>query len=509
MNFSLRLRSIRHKLFAAMLVASLLALVVAGVAMGVYDLRNYHETRIVDLTTQAELIGLSSSAALQFDDRKFAEENLNLLRVRQKIYAGAIYNAKGALFARYVRPGYEGVNLPQLPESDLVRVSGQDLELFKRIVDHNEILGTVYLRSRYEIYDRLWSYAVIVIGVSVLALAATLVLSWWLQTMITRPIVEMTDTARRISKERDFTARARKTTDDEVGILVDSFNAMLAEITHRAEELQKFNRALGQQVEERKQAEKEIQRLNVELEERVRVRTAQLEGTNKELESFSYSVSHDLRAPLRAIDGYSQMLEEDYAKSLDEEGRRLLGVVRQETQKMGRLIDDLLAFARLGRKPVDASVEVDMTGLAKEVAKELLGAEAAMKVKLDIWPLPAVMGDRMLLKQVWINLIGNAVKYSANRPQPEVLVTGEQADGEAVYRVTDNGAGFDMRYASKLFGVFQRLHSADEFPGTGVGLAIVHRIVTKHGGKVRATGKVGEGATFYFTLPAGRDHGQQ
>jgi PAS domain S-box-containing protein len=254
-------------------------------------------------------------------------------------------------------------------------------------------------------------------------------------------------------------------------------------------------------IDDRRRAEEEIRRLNAELEERVLRRTAELESTNKELESFSYSVSHDLRAPLRAIDGYSRMVQEDYKERLDEDGQRMLGVVREEALKMGRLIDDLLAFSKLSRKAMDAGTMVDMTALAKESAASLMREYDVGRVRLDIWPLPAVRGDAALLRQVWMNLIGNALKYSSTQPKAEILVSGEEIDGAAHFRVQDNGVGFDMKYAPKLFGVFQRLHKAEDFEGTGVGLAIVQRIIVRHGGSIRADAKPGEGATFHFTLP--------
>ncbi len=234
-----------------------------------------------------------------------------------------------------------------------------------------------------------------------------------------------------------------------------------------------------------------------ELETRVRERTAQLEATNRELESFSYSVSHDLRAPLRAVDGYARMLEEDYQDRLDPEGRRLLAVVREASGRMGRLIDDLLAFSRLGRQE-PARRPVDMSALVGEVVAESRGES---KATIELAPLPAASADRTMLKQVWTNLIGNALKYSGKREGARVEVGGREDPGERVYWVRDNGVGFDMRYADKLFGVFQRLHRAEEFPGTGVGLAIVQRIVARHGGRVWAEGKVGEGACFFFSLP--------
>jgi len=219
---------------------------------------------------------------------------------------------------------------------------------------------------------------------------------------------------------------------------------------------------------------------------------------NKELESFTYSVSHDLRAPLRAVDGYARMLEEDYGSRLDDEGRRLLAVVRQSSQRMGRLIDDLLSFSRLGRQQ-PAKHPVDMAGLAREVVAELRNGSTAT---IALGDLPQAEADRALMRQVWMNLVGNALKYSGKRPDAQIDIGGRMENGESLYWVRDNGVGFDMRYVGKLFGVFQRLHRADEFDGTGVGLAIVQRVVTRHGGRVWAEGKPGEGACFHFSLPS-------
>jgi light-regulated signal transduction histidine kinase (bacteriophytochrome) len=177
-------------------------------------------------------------------------------------------------------------------------------------------------------------------------------------------------------------------------------------------------------------------------------------------------------------------------------------VVRDEANRMGRLIDDLLSFSRISRQAVDASADVDMTVLAKEVANELMREQDGSRIKLDIWPLPKIRGDRALLRQVWTNLLSNALKYSSTKPRSDILVTGDLTNGTANFRVADNGVGFDMRYAPKLFGVFQRLHRSEEFEGTGVGLAIVQRIINRHGGSIRADSKPGEGTTFFFDLPA-------
>ena len=231
---------------------------------------------------------------------------------------------------------------------------------------------------------------------------------------------------------------------------------------------------------------------------RVQERTVELSTANKELEAFTYSVSHDLRAPLRAIDGYSRMLEEDSGERLGEEGRRLLGVVRSSSRRMGRLIDDLLAFSRLVQQE-PARTEIDMTQLAQEIAAEL--AREFPSARVAVGELPPALADRTLLKQAWSNLIGNALKYSGKRDAAQIEVGGRTEPAQNVYWVRDNGVGFDMRYAAKLFGVFQRLHGQDEFPGTGVGLAIVQRVILRHRGRVWAEAKPQEGACFYFSLP--------
>lgn len=249
----------------------------------------------------------------------------------------------------------------------------------------------------------------------------------------------------------------------------------------------------------RKKAEAEVQELNEGLEQKILERTAQLEALNKELDSFTYSVSHDLRAPLRAVDGFANILSEDYNTLLDAEGKRILKTIQASAQKMGYLIDDLLAFAKLGRKDVQRA-RLNMTDLFNAVAADLLKANN-VKPKVTLHSLPIAYADYTLMRQVVVNLLSNAFKYSSKNADAAVEVSGKQEDGFLVYTITDNGVGFDMKYVGKLFGVFQRLHGALEFEGTGVGLAIVHRIVTKHGGKVWAKGEKDKGAEFSFSLP--------
>jgi signal transduction histidine kinase len=242
------------------------------------------------------------------------------------------------------------------------------------------------------------------------------------------------------------------------------------------------------------------------LQQELQAKAKQLEESNRELESFSYSVSHDLRAPLRAIDGFTLMIEEDYLDRLDGEGRRYLTVIRENTKRMGALVDDLLAFSRLGRQAVAKSA-VNMDALVREVLDEALRDHRGTPPLIHIEQLPIAHADRGLLRQVWVNLISNALKYCSKSAQPTITLSGERSATECAYVIKDNGVGFSMDYVEKLFGVFQRLHRADEFEGTGVGLAIVHRIISRHGGRIWAEGKINQGAVFTFALPRGENSG--
>jgi signal transduction histidine kinase len=243
-----------------------------------------------------------------------------------------------------------------------------------------------------------------------------------------------------------------------------------------------------------------LRRENAELQEREKRRTEELAAAYQSLESFSYSVSHDLRAPLRTVDSFAQILAEDFGASLGEEGARIIETIRGGSKKMDQLIVGLLEFSRAGRHQFDMAL-IDMTLLAQAAGAEAVAGYGGPVPKLEVGELPSVSGDVTVLRQVWCNLIGNALKYSSKRALPEVTVSGRIVDTEAVFQVKDNGAGFDMRYANKLFGVFQRLHSAQEFPGTGVGLAIVQRIIQRHGGRIWASGVPDAGACFEFALP--------
>ena len=256
-------------------------------------------------------------------------------------------------------------------------------------------------------------------------------------------------------------------------------------------------------ISDRKRAEINLHELNLKLEERVAQRTAQLEEINAELESFTYSVSHDLRAPLRAVDGYTNILVEDYGQKLDNEGKRICSIISKSAREMGKLIDDLLALSRAGRTGLQMTA-IDMKAVAQNIYSELATPNSDREVDFKVHALPTAYADPFLMRQVWINLLSNALKYTAKKANPVIEVFSENQNDQVVYAVRDNGIGFSMEYVDKLFGVFQRLHGTNEFEGTGVGLAIVHRIISRHKGRIWAEGIEGEGATFYFILEKGK-----
>ncbi|WP_315706460.1 MULTISPECIES: sensor histidine kinase [unclassified Bradyrhizobium] len=309
---------------------------------------------------------------------------------------------------------------------------------------------------------------------------------------VIHPIVKMTDVMQRLASgelESEIPSLGRK---DEVGAMAGAVQVF------------KENALRVRAIEE------ELRREHQHLEELVTLRTAdltkanaRLEASNKELEAFSYSISHDLRVPLRAIDGFSRLLLEDYSSKLDAEGQRVLNVVRDSTLKMAELIDDILAFSGVGRSEL-ISVQIDMDGLVRHLLRVFEPTVAGRKLTFDIKPLAPAQGDAAMIRQVWTNLIENAIKFTGPKPDAVIEIGSTTGEKETIYYVKDNGVGFDMQYASKLFDAFQRLHGA-EFTGAGIGLAIVKRIVARHDGRVWADGKVNEGATIYFALPVQED----
>ena len=301
-------------------------------------------------------------------------------------------------------------------------------------------------------------------------IALGIFITWLMSRNIIKPLKQLTSAATAIATG-DYSAPVKVEHMDELGKLGNAFNIMV----------------------------EQIRVAQSELENRVIERTSQLQIANSELESFSYSISHDLRAPLRAIIGYTSILEEEYSNKLDDEAKRLTSVIKRNTKRMGDLIDDMLAFSKLGRDGI-AKTHISSNEMVKEIID---GLDGKNNIKWNIQSLPDINADIKTMRQVWINLISNAIKYSRNREHPQIEIGTSPHKGHNTFFVKDNGVGFNQRYSKKLFKVFQRLHTTEEFEGTGVGLAIVEKIISKHGGNVWAEAEEGKGASFFFTIPTG------
>jgi signal transduction histidine kinase len=478
--------SIATKLTAMNTIISGTALLVASLAFGLYDRTTYRDNAVRRLSVQAQIVASNSVSALAFDDPRAAETTLSALSAAPNVESAEIDAADGRPFATYRRGPNDAeparIAIPE-GQTEAVRLDDQQMALTRQIVFQGKPTGSVSIRADVrDLIIRRNRYMEIIGTVLSASLVLAWLLSWLAQRSISRPLAYLAAIARRVSSEKEYGTRAELAGNtEEIVVLVDAFNDMLSQIQSRDHSLRAAQEAL---------------------EERVRQRTAELDAVNKELEAFSYSVSHDLRAPLRHVTGFAGLLEAHAGAQLDDQGRRHLRTIAEAAKRMGQLIDDLLSFSRMGRGQLSRR-QVSMAGIVEEARQEVMSAAevAHRSIEWQIGELPEVEGDPAMLRLVLINLLSNAVKYTAPRSPARIEVGSTlDASGDRVFFVRDNGVGFDMQYVHKLFGVFQRLHTSEEFEGTGIGLANVRRILHRHGGSVWAESAVDQGATFRFSL---------
>lgn len=459
------------------------ALLLACAAFFSYDFYTFRVGIAANLSTQGQIIGANTVAALLFNDPQAAENTLSALTASPRVLYAQIYTADRQLFAEYRRDRQERAQaLLSIPAGQIQAYSfkSRQIALARYIIFQGKPIGFVYIRADLQaMNDRLTSYTLIVIAVLSLSLVTALLISRMSQRVISQPVVQLAETALRVSRARDYSIRMIETGDqDEISTFIKAFNEMLGEIQRR---------------------DTALRQAHDEMEQRVQERTTQLAVANKELEAFAYSVAHDLRAPLRSIDGFSLALLEDCAGRLDSDGKDYLGRVRAATQRMSVLIDDLLNLSRVARSEMQKEI-LNLSAVARSVAAELQKGEPDRQVEFVIQENLLANGDLRLLRIAIDNLLGNAWKYTARHSRARIEFGRSEQGGRTVYFVRDDGAGFDPQYAGRLFGAFQRLHSTSEFPGTGVGLATVQRIIHRHGGEIWAQAAIDKGATFFFML---------
>ncbi len=466
---ALRDKPIRQQLMAILLLTSGVVLVLTCAAFLAYEFVTFRQTTLKNLSTLGAIIAANSTASLAFQNEGDAREILSALRAEPHVVAAALYDKDGKLFARYPAD-LPVAAFPAAPDRDGYRFEHSHLVGFAPVAQaSNPRLGTLYLQSDLTaVYGTLRLAGAIAALVMAVSLLVAYLLSATLQGTISRPILALAETAKSVSDRSDYSVRAPKLGGDELGLLTDAFNQMLSRIEDQ-------DRARGHLITE-------------------------LEHSNRELEQFAYVASHDLQEPLRMVSSYTELLERRYGDKLDDKAREFIGYAVDGAVRMQRLINDLLEFSRVSTRG-KALQPVDVTRVLGTVRANLSVAiqDAGALVTNDA--LPTVMADETQLVQLLQNLIGNAIKFRG-RERPHVHVGAQATATEWVFAVRDNGIGIAPEYFERIFVIFQRLHARDEYPGTGIGLAVCRRILDRHGGRIWVESEPGRGSTFYFALPA-------
>lgn len=512
----IRLPSIRKKLVAVVMATTLAALVVSvGLVIG-YDLRSYHRSLVNDLSTQAELVGHMTSAALAFDDARLAGENLALLRTRPMVAAAAIYDERGRLFASYAAGGARAV-FPAVAEAAAARVEGDYLVVFRPIVENGETVGTVWLRAENRLLARTLDYLAIALVVTLLAMAIAYLVMRRLGRVITAPIVAITEIARDVVATRDYSRRAPRISNDEAAELVDSFNAMLTEIEQRTRELEDSHQEIVREAQERSRAQQEVMRLNEQLEHRVDERTLQLALANAELanaidearnanqakSAFLSSMSHELRTPLNAILGFAQILTSEALPTTDAQKKEFANHILKSGRHLLTLINEILDLAKVESGTISLSMEPVALAEVLDECRTMVEPLAAGRGIRVLFP-PAVdavlLADRTRLKQVLLNLLSNAIKY--NRDAGAVVLDCVQLTPARMrISVQDTGMGLRADQLDSLFQPFNRLgQEAGAQEGTGIGLVVTRRLVELMGGAIHVSSSPGVGSVFSIEL---------
>jgi two-component system, sensor histidine kinase len=483
-------RSVSRKVILVVLATTFLALLISGMAMLLFDVQAYQNEALRDLVTQADILGRSSAPALQFNDPATARGNLQLLRVRPSIEQAAIYTASGKAFATYVARQDAGDPVPPEPGAEGYRIEGNTITISHRIVENRDVVGTLYLRAHYEIRERLRNYVMILLGVMFASLVIATGIAAWLQAAVTAPILEITDVARDVMRRRDFSLRAKKTSQDEIGVLVEAFNGMLSEVERRAGALEESNRELQREMKERGDAE---QALRV---------------ADRRKDEFLATLAHELRNPLAPISNGLMLLR--MAGSDAAIAKNAREIMERQLGQMVRLVDDLIdvsriSTGRLGIKKERVELQAVVHNAVEIVSSFIEKRGHALRIELPTQPV-WIDADPTRLAQVFSNLLNNAAKYT---DQGGTITFHAEVDGAGVQvRVTDNGIGIPPDMLAHIFDMFAQVDQSLERSqaGLGVGLTLARRLVELHGGTLEArSAGSGQGSSFVIRLPLATD----
>ena len=490
----IRNMTIKNKLTAIIMATSVVALLLVGSSFAIWQREVFLSSIAEALSTHAAIIADNCKAAVSFEDARDAEEILSALRVDSSIIFGCIYTNRGEIFASYFCDSNDATIALPAVEQEGRRFDKGFITVFKHIVLNGEILGTVCLRSDLSpMYAMLKNNVTVIIVVLCFAFFVAYLIAIILQKVISEPVLGLARMAKVVSENKDYSIRAVKKNNDEIGLLINAFNEMLEHIQQRDVTLVNTNTQLTREVIDREKAEKSLEFLNKELA----IAVAELTVSNRELQDFAHVAAHDLKAPLRAIGSLASWISTDYADKFDEEGREKVRLLIGRTERMSRHIDSLLRYAEVVR--VEKEVEiVDLNKTVDEIV-DSLDLPQNISIMVDS-PLPVIKRERARIIQIFQNLVTNAVKYM-DKPEGIIRINCAEEDGFWKFSVADNGPGIEEIYFEKIFQIFQTLLPRDKCEGSGVGLAIVKKIVEKYGGSVWVESKPGEGSIFFFTLP--------
>lgn len=459
---------LRRKLTVVILTTCGSVLLLACAVIASFEIVNFRRTLVGEGIVLADIIGANTQAALAFKDEAAATVTLRALQAERNVLAARLYAADSGRFADYVAPGFITA-MPDHPPADGHQYIGSHLDITRPVVLDGKRIGTIALQVALTgMYERIGFFAIIVSGVLGGSLLVALVLSASLQRPITEPILALADIATGIAERKDYSIRAPRQGDNEVGALTDAFNHMLGE----------------------------IQQQNLRLQQQA----AELSRSNAELEQFTYISSHDLKEPLRMVTMYMGLLEKKHGPRLEPEALQFMHFAVEGAARLQQLIEDLLSYARLDR-PDAGYAPVDLAAAVREALANNLAEIERLHAEVEIGPLPTVAGERSQLVQLFQNLIGNAVKFHGDAP-PRIVISAQRREDRWEIAVRDQGIGIEPAYRQRIFDMFQRLHSRADYPGTGIGLAICRKIVERHGGSIWVESEPGQGSTFRFTLRA-------